>query len=563
MDALTTISKLFAGNVISVPAYQRAYSWDTLDKTSHSHKQVNQFLDDLNDYINSHTERPYYFGHFLFEERSDTEYAVIDGQQRLTTIYIFLSALFAQLQNNRQLSEDECIAYENIIKHHSKYKFNTVHYDNQLLRDYVVDHTKTDHYGLETTSQKRIVAAYDFFVKELSALNEQQLLTLLNTVTHAACTTHIVQSEAEASQMFIFQNNRGKNPTQLEIIKAMFMYNIYVYGQEETDSLIEEVKSRFEHIYRAISDIEKLVKEDTILTLTQKVFFNSLWEDNAMEHINKALEKDNRLDFIRKFSLSLDRSFNNIARLNKDSKNDIHLETLLLAKHYDITLPFFIKAYSNNVSKEDISSLAEALSGLMLRDSVISTRADLRSRLKEEYEHFTTDIQPVINRVNMMKSTDNWWLGYWNNENLRNSLNGHWSSNWHNLAKILLWLYENHLIEEGKPGYKPARYADIEAPHLEHIAPQTNSEESVADGYDTYDDDFRDNYLLSLGNFLLLSAPHNESIGNRPFEVKRESYTQNLQQREIQDMTAQDHIWDKAKIQTRKEKIINLIMNKI
>jgi hypothetical protein len=59
---------------------------------------------------------------------------------------------------------------------------------------------------------------------------------------------------------------------------------------------------------------------------------------------------------------------------------------------------------------------------------------------------------------------------------------------------------------------------------------------------------------------LLLSAPHNESIGNKPFTTKRKSYTQLAQQREIQKMTEENMIWDREKIEARKIKLINFIL---
>ena len=61
-----------------------------------------------------------------------------------------------------------------------------------------------------------------------------------------------------------------------------------------------------------------------------------------------------------------------------------------------------------------------------------------------------------------------------------------------------------------------------------------------------------------MGNYLLLSGKHNESISNGPFNVKRATYTQLLQQREIQDMTP-DIIWDKKKISERLNKIKDFI----
>lgn len=92
MEASTNISTLLAGKSISVPNYQRAYSWET-DESDKSMKQVNTFLSDLQEYVNSHTSSSYYLGHFLFEEKGTYEYAVIDGQQRLTTAIIFLHCI--------------------------------------------------------------------------------------------------------------------------------------------------------------------------------------------------------------------------------------------------------------------------------------------------------------------------------------------------------------------------------------------------------------------------------------------------------------------------------------
>lgn len=61
-------------------------------------------------------------------------------------------------------------------------------------------------------------------------------------------------------------------------------------------------------------------------------------------------------------------------------------------------------------------------------------------------------------------------------------------------------------------------------------------------------------------HYLLLSGHHNESIGNNSFEAKRNTYTQLLQQQEIRNMTEQDHLWDKAKIDKRKELIVDFVM---
>lgn len=74
MEASTTIKQMLAGNRIFVPAYQRAYSWDTEFESSKPPKQVNTFFSDLEDYNRSSTKSKYYFGHFLFEEKSGNDF---------------------------------------------------------------------------------------------------------------------------------------------------------------------------------------------------------------------------------------------------------------------------------------------------------------------------------------------------------------------------------------------------------------------------------------------------------------------------------------------------------
>ena len=132
---------------------------------------------------------------------------------------------------------------------------------------------------------------------------------MLETIQNASCTTHPVKDESEAIQMFIFQNNRGKKPSNLEIIKAQFMFNVHLYGCEEKESLIEEIKNRFEKIYESISSIEYKINEDDVLLYTLRVHFNSLWETNAIDKINKLLSEENPISFIISFTQSLATSF--------------------------------------------------------------------------------------------------------------------------------------------------------------------------------------------------------------------------------------------------------------
>lgn len=74
-------------NEIRIPEYQRNYAWDATN--------IDQYLDDLSEAINSHED--HFFGPIVLLDEGKSVYSVIDGQQRLTTTIMFLSLIRDQL----------------------------------------------------------------------------------------------------------------------------------------------------------------------------------------------------------------------------------------------------------------------------------------------------------------------------------------------------------------------------------------------------------------------------------------------------------------------------------
>ena len=186
---------MLGGNFITVPSYQRAFSWDTNEKG----RQVNMFYEDLCSYLSIPTK--YYLGHFLFQQKSDTQYEVIDGQQRLTTGVLFLSAAYHRLETIRPLTEFEDFAKKMTIKIAGNYHFSTVDYDDLVLRE-LMDGVPVSH-ALDTESKKRLVAAYKYFETQLKELSEEDICCFINLLNNASCSTHIIkQSEKQLNEVF-------------------------------------------------------------------------------------------------------------------------------------------------------------------------------------------------------------------------------------------------------------------------------------------------------------------------------------------------------------------------
>ena len=302
--------------------------------------------------------------------------------------------------------------------------------------------------------------------------------------------------------------------------------------------------------------------EDDVLVYTLRVHFNSLWESNAIDKINKLLSETNPIPFIKSFTNSLAVSFEHLTTFfGKDERENIEIHSLITLGGFAIAIPFVIKAYTFGLQTKEICKICSSMETLVLRHRLIGTRAEMTSRINGVYQEFKAeqpDLKPIIDRIVWMKTTTDWWWAYWNTTEFEKSIQGGMH---HATAKFLLWKYENHLENQGKNGYSLTRFDNIESPELEHIAPQTPTNgEPIAAGYCEYDEEFRNQYIDCLGNYLLLSKSHNCSVGNKPFSKKRNSYNHLGQQREIQKMTAESEIWDKEKISLRKDKIVKFIL---
>ena len=95
MEDLYTIGRLFSERMFRVPDYQRGYAWEE--------QQCQDFIDDL-ELVGKSQE--HFFGLLILHSRSNGSepvvdqrgrsyevFDVIDGQQRLTTVVLFLDAI--------------------------------------------------------------------------------------------------------------------------------------------------------------------------------------------------------------------------------------------------------------------------------------------------------------------------------------------------------------------------------------------------------------------------------------------------------------------------------------
>jgi uncharacterized protein with ParB-like and HNH nuclease domain len=536
-----------------IPVYQRAYSWGK--------EEWETFINDIREQIKGNNN--YFYGNLLLETiRRDVQYEIIDGQQRLTTLTIFMRAIINVL-NEKQKTGDKIEINLNdkekiYLKNGGTIKLRPVEYDQACYDALIIDNKSS--FSTQSRSQERIKEAKLFFIKELQKESTKEILKILEKIetTELTCIEQI--GKKDSALMFELQNNRGKDLTNMEKLKSYLMYQMYVYSEtDEIETNIENISNIFKSIYLIINDLRKL-NEDSILIYHCNAYING-YNYRTVEDIKNVFKKSNdKVKWIKHFASELHTSFSNMKQLELSS--DHHLNDLNNLGIPAFAYPFFIKGYkyfSNNTKK--LSNLFHILEIVAFRYNLINSRADIISRLNEILTSFNGDLNQLKDHFKD-KFNESY---YWGDARFKEYLHG---DMYNNVINYLLWKYEDSI--QGT-GYSVGA-GSIENEQIEHISPQTPTDGNPLEiGYEVnnigeYDEEFKNDYLNCVGNLMLISGSHNASIGNRPFVEKLASYNSNpllKQQAEIKTFCDnRNPKWDKHAIDARQVKIINYCITK-
>ncbi len=106
-----TFRELFAGNVrYEIPFFQRGYAWEKKQWDQLFEDVSDEILPDVDDGV-SYGEVEHFFGPIVVLQKTDSEgetikYLVIDGQQRITTVYLLLGMIKERLEQLQHKSGD-------------------------------------------------------------------------------------------------------------------------------------------------------------------------------------------------------------------------------------------------------------------------------------------------------------------------------------------------------------------------------------------------------------------------------------------------------------------------
>ena len=541
MDYKSTISDIFSPrkNLFAVPNYQRAYSWE-------KEKQIKQFLKDIKEHPKSVTQ--YHLGHFLFEEDelNKNKFWIIDGQQRLTTVVIFLSCVYNKLKDLEDYKKIATNIYsEYLINTDSDQKYCTVTYDNNYFENIIIRQVEDK---ADTKSRKRILEAFEFFTSELNKkeVSIEDTIHWKDLIENAKITTDSVTDKAEATQLFTFQNDRGKDLTELEKLKSFLMFNIYLdctISAKNPNSDITYVEKEFETIYQSL-ELIKIADEDQILNYHTIAFLSN--NDTSLERVKKALKKqDNKSNWIKDFSVALKNSFTNVVTIQKSKNKESLLGDVLYLDQYN-AFPLILKLFHFHPI-EDIRKSLRLIEIILFKMeyTVGNYRTNLLHRIALNYNNDFFELEKsLIHHANFG------FKDYWNfTGDFERSLKGNF--HYFKSTRYLLWKYENDLrndIREPAMSYNDFvnAYGKFNLQNtLDHWTPQ--KPENIE-----YSQDFNRDFLNNIGNLVLATRGRNSSDSNN-LPSERSTNSVLIQRQQLEPF--KDN-WTEVEIKNRQDKIV-------
>jgi uncharacterized protein with ParB-like and HNH nuclease domain len=84
-------------NKFIIPEYQRPYAW--------TDEQIQTLFEDIVEYTENNNESTYFLGAIVSYENEHNEQEIIDGQQRITSLFLLLRALYSKLDSMTETKE--------------------------------------------------------------------------------------------------------------------------------------------------------------------------------------------------------------------------------------------------------------------------------------------------------------------------------------------------------------------------------------------------------------------------------------------------------------------------
>ncbi|HET8708889.1 MAG TPA: DUF4357 domain-containing protein [Candidatus Saccharimonadales bacterium] len=512
-----------------IPAYQRRYSWED--------KHIRELFDDINqlDDGDAHLLGSIVCLTSTFKAGIN-ELELVDGQQRSTTIMLFLNAMEERLlaagKRDDALNVERCL----YCKDFAGIKKNKLRMGDLDQKDF--DRVMQNR-NLDDVVNDQLLRAHQLVMRLVGELNDEEFNRFRYKFINNAYLIRLDVSDAkDAFKLFETINNRGLALSPADIIKNFLLGNASLIN----DGTLEDVKESWTGLVLALDGISmddffrqymislrgRRVTKSQLIDSFKKYYVRNVAEGARLQKYEEfvdteddetAPEQQHLTDFVGDLRKAAE-VYRQIVRCDTaDEKINRHLDNLRRIRSFAAN-PFVLNLLRRDIDRKDMLAILKMLETFVLRRNVA--------------EYRTNELEDIFARLTKLpdeRLIENVYVEFRDSlpsdDEFRARLLTHdFKGQLENRAKYMLEQLE-YKITGDNPDKPEKPIGSSEDVHLEHIMPQTittkKSKEEFGDweAYLGEDRERHGQYVARLGNLTLLGAPLNIHASNNPFKSKK------------------------------------------
>lgn len=522
MDAqVRNFYDLFSGSrIYKIPFYQRSYVW--------KENEWEQFLSDMQSV--GMRDSKFFLGTIISklwttEAKTGVVSLIIDGQQRLTTIAIFLKVLYLKMDKNSLfnkrffVTDDEVLALQH--SHIDKDDFEKI--------------MKLEKFAEQLKGESQVIEAYNYFAKKvnLKDFDKDKLFTDVQVIEI------VIGGNDNEQEIFNTINSRGVDLTTAELLKnhifnekTISQYEKYwkqVFEKDEETIqfwTMDLLKGRIfkKNIEVFLNAFLQILVHDTRFKISSSEKLEYAKSKALFSNYKKMLEdhfQGKEIDFVKELTayakIYRETFIPNIAEYSLKTEPSIErINFIIYVLDCTTMIPFIMYVKKHVEDKKELVKIYSYLESYIMRRIICKKNTNNYSDLFSENLiganiKCMDDIKKYINSKDSTQS-----LSMPTNKELLECFLEKEQNNNRGLA--ILYLLESNLRNNKRLNTELLKY---KAYTLEHLMPQKWNQKDWKLP-NTVSEKERDHRIKTLGNFTMITQSLNSQIGNKGWKVKLE-----------------------------------------
>ena len=540
------------GKQFVIPVYQRNYTWTVK-------KQLVQLIKDLEQLIEDETKQKQHFlGTIVYLENIveyKVERSIVDGQQRLVTMFLMAHAMKSISENEYRAREiDETYLQNYAEKADSRYR-QRLYPSVADGEDYtIISEGRFDE--LNKDSNSNIVQNFLYLQAELKSLVERYTFDRVLYALKRFSIVYIKLDERDnAQQIFESINSTGERLTASDLIRNFIMMN---KSNEEQTLLYKQYWRKLEAVFDNSKGMEDFFRY-YLAAMTEEYSAKHVLYQAFKEYWHKERESASDVELLQKL-VRYSEYFVNLYYKKPDGK---YLEVLSDFQSMESMMPapFVLELsewyyFDKVISEEQYFEIINVVNGYQLRryfngDDTSRVSKAFPSYLKHVRKYVAVHgFENIVDIVIYVLVTRN------QSNNMSLPTDKALKSNLSNVnayaMRLVRWLLEK--IENRN---NPATL-DMSNLSIEHIMPQTSTaywEEKAGVSGEEYIE-----LVNTIGNLTLVTKPDNSAAGNKDFETKKKIFEDTLHIRLNKTLYGMSE-WTSEAIKNRSERLIDELIS--